>query len=68
MFTNQIDSPVPEWSRFVSDDLRMVIRTTDVPGIWGVEFGRFQGTSPDSGTTHDTDTLTGTSPADHPGR
>lgn len=57
MLTNQIDSPMPEWGRFVSDGAVALIRTTDVAGAWGVEFGRFQGTSPDSGNTHDLDTV-----------
>ena len=57
MLTSQIDSPLPDWATFVSDGLFGLVRTTDVAGVWGVEFGRFQGTSPLSGTTHDIDTL-----------
>ena len=66
MLHNQIDSPLPDWAEFASDNLRAVIRTTDIPRTWGVEFGRFKGTSPDSGTAYDLNTLKVIDPPDEP--
>jgi uncharacterized protein (TIGR03083 family) len=50
-----IDGPLPPWAEFVSEDTRLAIEPSDFPERWVLEFGRFTGTSPDSGTTYDED-------------
>ena len=45
-------SVIPEWSQFVPDRRTAILRT-DGGAAWGMELGRFVGTSPNSGTTYD---------------
>lgn len=46
---------VPAWGRFSPDGTTAVLETTDRPGSWCLELGRFTGTSPESGNAYDLD-------------
>ncbi len=45
----------PSWSTFTSDGTLAAVETTDTGAAWGLTFGRFTGTSPNTGTTYDDD-------------
>lgn len=45
----------PAWGTFAPDGDRLSLATRDAPGQWRLAFGRFSGTSPDSGRTYDLD-------------
>lgn len=45
----------PEWADFTRDGTTMSLVATDTGNTWGVEFGRFTGTSPNTGKSHDFD-------------
>ena len=44
---------VPSWGHFEPDGDAIRVHASDADRRWGVAFGRFCGTSPDTGTTHD---------------
>jgi uncharacterized protein (TIGR03083 family) len=48
-------SPLPDWARFSADGQAISLEAIDVDARWTLEFGRFAGTSPVSGTTYDED-------------
>jgi uncharacterized protein (TIGR03083 family) len=52
-----IHGDLPEWSTFTSDGSTGTIDARDTQTTWRVALGRFTGTSPNSGTTYDMDTL-----------
>lgn len=47
---------VPPWGSFDPEGATIRLECTDTPGAWRLRFGRFRGTSPDSGNTYDLDT------------
>lgn len=47
-----VGSP-PEWGSFQADGALVGIEVTDLPGAWTLALGRFRGTSPTTGKTHD---------------
>jgi uncharacterized protein (TIGR03083 family) len=57
---------VPPWGRFDTEGRTAVIETTDVPGTWMIEFGRFLGSSPNSGKTYDQDAVRVVDPGSRP--
>ncbi|MCL3859872.1 maleylpyruvate isomerase family mycothiol-dependent enzyme [Actinotalea sp. K2] len=46
---------VPAWGTFTPDGTTVVLRCSNHPDRWTVRLGRFAGTSPTTGTTHDLD-------------
>ncbi len=54
---NVMIAGIPEWGEFTADGTSMRIECTDAGGSWDLVFGRFTGTSPNTGTTYDTDAL-----------
>jgi uncharacterized protein (TIGR03083 family) len=46
---------LPEWATFTPDGTTVRLEQTDGPGSWGLQFGRFTGTSPASGKDYDLD-------------
>ena len=46
---------VPPWGDFAPDGSAITVRTTDTVAAWTLAFGRFTGTSPDSGSSYDLD-------------
>jgi uncharacterized protein (TIGR03083 family) len=48
----------PEWGSLTPDGVPGRVEATDVPRMWDVGFGRFRGTSPNTGTVYDEDMLT----------
>ena len=48
---------IPAWGRFAADGTSMRIECSDATGSWDLVFGRFTGTSPNTGTSYDTDAL-----------
>jgi uncharacterized protein (TIGR03083 family) len=55
LLTVMVDG-VPPWGRFEPEEETISIACTDLPRVWQLRFGRFRGTSPDSGNTYDLDT------------
>ena len=53
----QIDG-FPDWGTFTEDGVTAVITETDTSCSWGLRFGRFTGTSPNTHTDYDLDALT----------
>lgn len=49
---------VPEWGHFEPDGASLRIHAPDAGRRWGLAFGRFTGTSPESGTEYDLDAAT----------
>ena len=62
ILASQIDGPTPEWGSVVLEERTALIGATDAGQVWGVQFGRFQGTSPESNETYDLDTFIVTDP------
>jgi len=54
LLTVMVDG-VPDWGTFTPDGHTLDLHATDVDRRWRLTFGRFTGTSPNSGTTHDLD-------------
>ncbi|MDH3499567.1 MAG: maleylpyruvate isomerase family mycothiol-dependent enzyme [Acidimicrobiia bacterium] len=50
----QIDG-IPGWGTFTADGITVRLTETDQGTSWGLEFGRFTGTSPNTNTTYDLD-------------
>jgi uncharacterized protein (TIGR03083 family) len=48
-------SGLPEWAGFTPDGVRVRLRAADAEREWVVAFGRFHGTSPNTGKTYDED-------------
>lgn len=46
---------VPDWGTFTPDGSTLDLHATDVGRRWRLRFGRFTGTSPNSGSTYDLD-------------
>lgn len=46
---------VPDWGTFTPDGATLDLHATDVDRRWRLRFGRFTGTSPNTGTTYDLD-------------
>jgi uncharacterized protein (TIGR03083 family) len=46
-------SGLPEWANFDPDGTAIALESTDGSARWVVEFGRFTGTSPNTGTVYD---------------
>jgi uncharacterized protein (TIGR03083 family) len=44
---------VPDWGEFAPDGQRVLLTSTNLPGRWALELGRFTGTGPESGNAHD---------------
>ena len=57
MLSNMIGGPVPEWGEVVHDGVLGTLRSDRSGPEWGMRFGRFRGTSPESGTTYDRDSI-----------
>lgn len=47
---------IPAWGSFHPDAETLRLEADDLPHSWGLHFGRFRGTSPQSGNTYDLDT------------
>jgi hypothetical protein len=56
---------VPAWGRFEPDGATVMLDALDADRRWSLEFGRFVGTSPNSGRSYDEPHAR---PADDPGR
>jgi uncharacterized protein (TIGR03083 family) len=48
---------LPDWARFDSEGPSLRLETTDTGGQWTLRFGRFRGSSPDTGTAYDEPTV-----------
>ncbi len=44
---------VPSWGTFTPDGVKIQLETTDTGDAWSLALGRFDGTSPDSGTVYE---------------
>lgn len=44
---------LPDWGTFEAEGVLVGIESTDRPGRWTIELGRFKGTSPNTGNTYD---------------
>jgi uncharacterized protein (TIGR03083 family) len=55
LLTVMVDG-VPPWGTFEPEQETIRLECTDFPLAWQLRFGRFRGTSPDSGNTYDLDT------------
>lgn len=55
MLTVMVDG-IPPWGSFHPDAETLRLEADDFPRSWGLHFGRFRGTSPESGNTYDLDT------------
>ena len=66
ILSNMIDGPVPEWGEVVHDGVLGTLRSEGSGREWGMRFGRFQGTSPESGTTYDRVTIDVIEPPSNP--
>lgn len=49
---------IPPWGEFDPEAATLALETADVDAGWLLRFGRFRGTSPDSGNTYDLDAAT----------
>ncbi|MBS3939884.1 MAG: maleylpyruvate isomerase family mycothiol-dependent enzyme [Actinobacteria bacterium] len=48
---------VPTWGSFADDGRTLRVEATDTGDAWSIRFGRFTGTSPNSGAVYDEDAL-----------
>lgn len=55
MITVMLDG-VPDWGSFTPETATLRVEASDHSGTWLLRFGRFRGTSPDSGNDYDLDT------------
>ncbi len=62
-----LDVGVPgEWASYQPDGATATIETADDWRTWSMDFGRFKGTNPESGNTHDLPALRLIDPVDEP--
>jgi uncharacterized protein (TIGR03083 family) len=52
-----VHSDLPSWATFIPDGTTGTVETTDTDRTWTLAFGRFSGTSPNTGKVYDMDTV-----------
>jgi uncharacterized protein (TIGR03083 family) len=57
---------LPSWATFTPDGTTGTVETTDTDLTWSLGFGRFSGTSPNTGTVYDMDTIVVDGTGDEP--